>query len=191
MNADFVKSAVFEKDYPISDLPEIAFVGRSNVGKSSMINSLLGRKKLVKVSAKPGKTRTLNFFNVENELMFVDLPGYGFASVSKQERASWAVCIETYLRKRPNLKACVLILDIRRLPSEEDMNMLDWLSVTETHTIVALTKMDKLSVNQRMKQIKAIAEEVGLDKEDFFQYSSVTGRGRDELWETIRQTAGL
>jgi GTP-binding protein len=191
VNAEFIKSAVFQKDYPESALPEIAFVGRSNVGKSSMINSLLGRKKLVKVSAKPGKTRTLNFFNIDNEIMFVDLPGYGFAAVSKSERASWAKCIETYLTTRDNLKACVLILDIRRLPSEEDMDMLSWLSDTETNTLVVLTKTDKLSKNQIAKQVRLIAEEVGIDKEHFFLYSSVTGNGKENLWETLRSVAGL
>ena len=190
MNAEFVKSAFFAKDYPESDLPEIAFVGRSNVGKSSMINSLLGRKKLVKVSAKPGKTRTINFFNIEEKLMLVDLPGYGFAAVSKSERASWAKCIETYLTERHNLKACVLILDIRRKPSDEDLDMLGWLSDTETNTLVVLTKTDKLSNNQIAKQLKIIAEEVGIDKEHFFLYSSITGRGKDEVWQAVESVTG-
>lgn len=190
MNAEFVKSAVFAKDYPESTLPEIAFVGRSNVGKSSMINSLLGRKKLVKVSGKPGKTRTLNFFNIDNKIMLVDLPGYGFAAVSKTERASWAKSIETYLTQRDNLKACVLILDVRRMPSEEDLDMLEWLSATGTNTLVVLTKTDKLSNNKIGKQVRLIAEEVGIDKEHFFLYSSITGSGKDIIWKTFESLAG-
>jgi GTP-binding protein len=127
LNADYLKSAYYPKDYPETDLPEIAFVGRSNVGKSSMINTLLGRKKLVKVSQKPGKTRSINWFTVEDKLLFVDLPGYGYAKVSKKDRQLWGQIIETYLKERTNLKACVLIYDIRRKPSEEDLNMLEWL----------------------------------------------------------------
>lgn len=191
MNAEFVKSAFYEKDYPESTLPEIAFVGRSNVGKSSMINSLLGRKGLVKVSGKPGKTRTLNFFNIDNEIMLVDLPGYGFAAVSKSERASWGKSIETYLTKRENLKACVLILDVRHKPSGEDLNMLEWLGETETNTLIVLTKTDKLSNNQMAKHLRVISEEVDIDKEHFFLYSSVTGYGKDKVWEALRTTAGL
>ena len=191
MNAEFVKSAFFEKDYPESTLPEIAFVGRSNVGKSSMINSLLGRKKLVKVSGRPGKTRTLNFFNIDNEIMLVDLPGYGFAAVSKSERASWAKSIETYLTKRENLKACVLILDVRHKPSGEDLDMLEWFGETETNTLVVLTKTDKLSKNQIAKQLRIISEEIGIDKEHFFLYSSITGDGRDNVWEAIRTVTAV
>ncbi len=187
MNADYLKSAYYPKDYPETDLPEIAFVGRSNVGKSSMINTLLGRKKLVKVSQKPGKTRSINWFTVEDKLLFVDLPGYGYAKVSKKDRQLWGQIIETYLKERTNLKACVLIYDIRRKPSEEDLNMLEWLKYYNILPLLVLTKADKLSNNQIAKQLKIISETANVDKKDFFIFSAVNKKGKDEVWNKIEE----
>jgi GTP-binding protein len=187
LNADYLKSAYYPKDYPETDLPEIAFVGRSNVGKSSMINTLLGRKKLVKVSQKPGKTRSINWFTVEDKLLFVDLPGYGYAKVSKKDRQLWGQIIETYLKERTNLKACVLIYDIRRKPSEEDLNMLEWLKYYNILPLLVLTKADKLSNNQIAKQLKIISETANVDKKDFFIFSAVNKKGKDEVWNKIEE----
>jgi GTP-binding protein len=187
LNADYLKSAYYPKDYPETDLPEIAFAGRSNVGKSSMINTLLGRKKLVKVSQKPGKTRSINWFTVEDKLLFVDLPGYGYAKVSKKDRQLWGQIIETYLKERTNLKACVLIYDIRRKPSEEDLNMLEWLKYYNILPLLVLTKADKLSNNQIAKQLKIISETANVDKKDFFIFSAVNKKGKDEVWNKIEE----
>ncbi|BAI81298.1 GTP-binding protein [Deferribacter desulfuricans SSM1] len=191
MKAEYIKSAVYEKDYPDTDLPEIAFVGRSNVGKSSMINTLVNRKKLVKVSQKPGKTRTINFFNINDELIFVDLPGYGYAKVSKKDRELWKVMIETYLTKRSQLKAVVLIIDIRVGPTNDDKLMYEWFMAYNVPTIVAFTKCDKLSNNKIQKQLAIIKKEFGDGLGDYVLFSSVTRRGKDELWGIIKEKASL
>jgi GTP-binding protein len=188
MKAEFVKSAMHPRDFPESELPEIAFVGRSNVGKSSMINTLLGRKKLVKVGKTPGKTRLVNFFNIDDRVMMVDLPGYGFASVSKSERRQWGESIEKYLTQRPQLKGVVMILDIRRMPSEEDMVMLDWISMFGIKMIIALTKCDKLSNNKIFKQVREISTVLNIPKENFTVFSSVTKKGVDDTWKIIDET---
>ncbi|KAA0259022.1 YihA family ribosome biogenesis GTP-binding protein [Deferribacter autotrophicus] len=189
MKAEFIKSAFFEKDYPDTELPEIAFVGRSNVGKSSMINTLTNRKKLVKVSQKPGKTRAINFFNINDKIIFVDLPGYGYAKVSKKEREKWKFIIETYLLKRKQLKCVVLIIDIRIGPTEYDMMMLEWLEAYSIDTVIALTKSDKLSNNKIAKQKREIAVKLGMDEDRFVIFSSITRRGRDELLQIIEEKA--
>lgn len=188
VRAEFIKSAVYIKDYPDTEgLPEVAFVGRSNVGKSSMINTLLGRKKLVKVGKTPGKTRLLNFFNVEERLVFVDLPGYGFAKVSKSEKKTWGETITRYLESRKELVAVVIILDVRRVPSDDDMEMLDMLDQHNIPCILALSKCDKLGGNQISKQMKIIQEVTGAPKEAMIKFSSHTGRGSDELWEAVEE----
>ncbi|WP_022850555.1 ribosome biogenesis GTP-binding protein YihA/YsxC [Limisalsivibrio acetivorans] len=189
MKAEFVKSAVYPVDYPDEGLPEIAFVGRSNVGKSSMMNKLINRKGLVKVSATPGKTKTINFFRIDDHIMLVDLPGYGYARVSKKDRAMWNKAIGAYLEKRGILKACVLILDMRRKPSEEDLDMLQMLADFGISTLIAVTKSDKLSGNQRKKQMAIIAEELELEVEDLFEFSAETGKGKDALWQTLEEIA--
>jgi GTP-binding protein len=187
LKAEYLKSAYYPKDYPNTDIPEIAFVGRSNVGKSSMINCLLERKKLVKVSQKPGKTRSINWFTVDDRLMFVDLPGYGYAKVSKKDRQLWGKIIETYLKQRENLKACILIYDIRRKPSEEDINMLEWLKYYNILPLLVLTKADKLSNNQIVKQVKIISETTKIDKSEFLIFSAVSKKGKEDVWSKIEE----
>ena len=184
----FVISAVNSSQYPIGDLPEIAFVGRSNVGKSSLINSLLNRKKLVKVSSSPGKTRTINFFLINNEIMFVDLPGYGYAAVSREEKKKWAPMIEDYLTKRNNLKSVVLLIDIRHKPTEDDKMMYDFIKHYKDKVLVVATKLDKISKNVLNKNLSLIEKTLGLDNNDVLMpYSSENHKGREELWEEIKK----
>lgn len=186
-DCSFVISAVNSSQYPKEDLPEIAFVGRSNVGKSSLINSLLNRKKLVKVSSSPGKTRTINFFLVNNEIMFVDLPGYGYAAVSREEKMKWAPMIEEYLTKRNNLKSVVLLVDIRHKPTEDDKMMYDFIKHYKDKVLVVATKLDKISKNALNKNLSLIDETLALDNSDvLLPYSSENHNGREELWEEIR-----
>ena len=185
-DCNFIISAVSPDQYPESDLPEIAFVGRSNVGKSSLINSLLNRKKLVKVSSNPGKTRTINFFTVNNEIMLVDLPGYGYAAVSKEEKIKWADMIETYLIKRINLKSVILLVDIRHKPTSDDEIMFDFIKHYNKSVIVIATKLDKISKNIILKNTILIKDTLGMDDNDIFiPYSSVNHIGRDLLWDEI------
>jgi GTP-binding protein len=170
---------------PETTLPEIAFAGRSNVGKSSLLNTLVRRKSFARVSGTPGKTREINYFEVNRRFLFVDLPGYGYARVSKERRAEWRPLIESYLRSTPQLRGVVLLLDARHDPSPDDLLMLDFLAEVGTPTVVALTKIDKLTRAQGAERIRAIAVAVGLDDEQVIPFSSVTGAGRDELAEAI------
>lgn len=182
----FLISAVSKSQYPKENLPEIAFAGRSNVGKSSLINSLLNRKKLVKVSSNPGKTRTINFFMINEELILVDLPGYGYAAVSKGEKLKWASMIEEYLINRENLKSVVLLVDIRHKPTSDDKMMYDFIKHYRGRVIIAATKRDKISNNALSKNIKIIKETLGTDEKDvIIPYSSETHSGREELWEEM------
>jgi GTP-binding protein len=174
--------AVAPAGYPQSGLPEIAFVGRSNVGKSSMINALIGRKSLARVSKQPGKTRTINFYNVENALYFVDLPGYGYAKAPKHEMAKWGEMIEAYLKKREQLKCIVQLLDIRHPPSALDLQMHDWLRHYGFKMIFVLTKLDKIKRSQVERHIKIIRAALNLGADDvFLPFSSETKQGRDGL----------
>ncbi len=191
ISAEFMISAVAANQYPSTPLPEFAFVGRSNVGKSSLINSLLNRKKLVKTSGTPGKTQMINFFDVNHELVFADLPGYGFAKVPKPVQKKWQALVEQYLLKRDNLRAVVLIVDIRRKPTDLDLHMQEWLEQYEVDTILVATKIDKLSQaeqSKQLKQIRAAFLEDG-DKE-LVPYSSKTQRGRRELWKLLLKRMG-
>ena len=191
VSAEFMISAVSAEQYPRASLPEFAFVGRSNVGKSSLINSLLNRKKLVKTSGTPGKTQMINFFDVNHELVFADLPGYGFAKVPKPVQKKWQALVEQYLLKRDNLRAVVLIVDIRRKPTDLDLHMQEWLEQYEVDTILVATKIDKLSQaeqSKQLKQIRAAFLEDG-DKE-LVPYSSKTQRGRRELWKLLLKRMG-
>ncbi len=190
MKAEFIKSAREPQQYPVTEFPEIAFAGRSNVGKSSMINTLLGTRKLVKVGKTPGKTRLVNFFLVQDTFMLVDLPGYGYAKVSKEEKKQWGETIENYLTERTQLVACVLILDIRRDPNEDDLGMLFWFQHFYLRTIVALTKCDKLSNNQAASRLAAISKQLNIAREDFILFSSLTGKGKDEVWKRIQEILG-
>ena len=186
VSAEFMISAVSVQQYPPGNLPEIAFVGRSNVGKSSLINSLLNRKKLVKTSATPGKTQMINFFDVNGELVFADLPGYGFAKVPKPVQKKWQKLVEDYLMKRENLQTVVLIVDIRRKPTELDLHMQEWLEQYGVDYILVATKADKLTQAEQSRQIKQIREAfLGDSKKELIAYSSKNQRGRKELWKFL------
>jgi len=170
---------------PPSDLPEIAFAGRSNVGKSSLLNTLVRRKSFARVSRTPGRTREINFFRINNGFVLVDLPGYGYARVSKEKKAEWRPLIEAYLKRTAQLRGIVLLLDIRREPSDDDRSMLDFLADVEVPTIVALTKTDKLSKTAAGERAEEIARALDLDREQVISFSSYTGEGRVELLDAI------
>ena len=191
-NVSLEAVAAVQKQYPTDDLPEIAFVGRSNVGKSSLINKMVNRKALARTSSAPGKTRTINFYNVEGKLRFVDLPGYGYARASKTESAKWGPMIEIYLKKRPQLKAIIILVDSRHLPSANDLIMFDWLRHYEYETIVVATKADKLSRNDLSKQKAAIKKAMSLQQSEPFVAFSVKGdEGKQALWKYIMETIGV
>lgn len=170
---------------PEAALPEVAFAGRSNVGKSSLLNKLIHRKKFARVSNTPGRTREINFFKVNDAFVFVDLPGYGYARISKERKAEWRPLIEGYLRSSPQLRGIVQLLDARHDPTGDDRQMLDFLGELEIPTIVVLTKIDKLTPKQRAERVAEISGALGLDGEQVVPFSAVTGAGRDELAEAI------
>jgi GTP-binding protein len=170
---------------PETTLPEIAFSGRSNVGKSSLLNTLVRRKTFARVSATPGKTREINFFEVNRRFLLVDLPGYGYARVSKERRAEWRPLIEAYLRGTPQLRGVVQLLDARHDPTADDLQMFDFLAEVGVPTVVAVTKIDKLTRAQATARVREIALIVGLEEEQVIPFSSVTRQGRDELAEAI------
>ena len=186
-NVKFETTAVKPEQYPYSDVPEVAFVGRSNVGKSSMINTLLNRKGLARVGAEPGKTRVINFFNVDNKLYFVDLPGYGYANVSKKEQQNWKIMIETYLHTRKQLELIIMIVDVRHLPTENDKIMHLWLRESNIPYIIAATKTDKISKSQVNRNINDIKKALEINNEiPVIPVSSKTKQGKDELWNLIK-----
>jgi GTP-binding protein len=176
---------------PPTTLPEVAFAGRSNVGKSSLINALVRRKKLARVSNTPGRTREINFFEVNGEFVLVDLPGYGYARVSKERKAEWRPLIEGYLEGSEHLRGIVQLLDARHAPSDDDLQMLEFLSRIETPTIVVATKVDKLPKAQRVTRIAELAQEAGVSVEQVIPFSAESGEGRDELAEAIVDVLGL
>ncbi|WP_319204982.1 ribosome biogenesis GTP-binding protein YihA/YsxC [uncultured Ilyobacter sp.] len=179
--ADYVKSAVFEKDYPEEIASyEFAFVGRSNVGKSSLINSITGRRKLAKTSKTPGRTQLINYFIINKEFFFVDLPGYGFAKVPKAMKEEWGKTMETYLASARQ-KLVFVLLDIRRIPSEDDINMLKWLDHFEIPFKIIFTKVDKVSNNEKFKNLKSIKKKLVFDNSDVFFHSSLNHAGKDEI----------
>jgi GTP-binding protein len=187
--AEFTTSAVLHSQYPTDNRMEIAFVGRSNVGKSSLINTLTNRRKLVKVSGTPGKTKLVNFFLINNEFYFVDLPGYGYAKVSKVEKESWGKVIETYLLKRAQLKKIVLLVDCRHKPTEDDIIMYKWIKYYNYDTIVVATKIDKLKKSEIQRNLKVIKDALGLQPNDqLLTFSSLKKLGKEELLEVIEQT---
>jgi GTP-binding protein len=173
---------------PEPTLPEIAFAGRSNVGKSSLLNTLVRRKAFARVSRTPGRTREINFFNVNNQFILADLPGYGYAKISKERKADWKPLIEGYLKKTVVLAGVVLLLDIRRDPSDDDMAMLDFLAEVELPTIVVLTKTDKLTRAGAAERVDVLRRGLSLEADQTIPFSSSTGEGRDELAEAL---AGL
>ena len=176
---------------PAPTLPEVAFAGRSNVGKSSLINKLVRRKKAARVSNTPGRTREINFFDVNGQFVLADLPGYGYARVSKEAKAAWRPLIEGYLRHSPALKGVVLLLDARRTPTDDDMHMLEFLAYVGTPTIVVATKMDKVSKAERSTRIEELAQEAGVDAEQVIPFSAISGEGRDDLAEAIVGLLGI
>jgi len=184
-SAAFVTSAVKPSQYPSLPLPEIAFAGRSNVGKSSLINGLLGRKGLVRTSSTPGRTQAINFFLVNNGFHFVDLPGYGYAKVPVGVRKKWGPMVERYFKAREGLCAVVVILDIRRRPNEADHNLFAWLAHYSIPEIVVLTKADKLKRNKQNRQQSLIGEELSKDPSSLILFSATTGMGKQALWKTI------
>ncbi len=171
---------------PENTKAEVAFVGKSNVGKSSLINGLINRKSYARTSSQPGKTQTLNFYNINEQLYFVDLPGYGYAKVSLEAKKKWGVMIENYLKNSKQLKAVFLLIDIRHEPSENDRNMYDWINHNGFHPIIIATKLDKIKRSQVQKHIKIIRDTLKLDSDSILiPFSAETKQGRDEIWSMI------
>jgi len=186
--AEFVISAVKPHQYPEDALPEIALAGRSNVGKSSLINKLILRKNLARTSSQPGKTQQLNYYRVNDLLYFVDFPGYGYAKVSKTERQAWGVMIETFLQEREPLKLVLQMVDLRHPPSKEDQQMYAWLKHFGIPLCVVTTKADKIPRSRWDKHLKVVRETLQMEAgEPLVLFSSETGKGREELWEVILQ----
>lgn len=191
-NVELAAVAVKAAQYPEETMPEVAFAGKSNVGKSSLINTMINRKSLARTSQNPGKTRTINFYNVENALYFVDLPGYGYARAPKSEIAKWGKMIEDYLIKRESLRAIIMLVDIRHEPGENDKMMYDWLKHYGHKIIVVATKSDKLKRSQLPKHKKMLSQALGLEKEDILiPFSSENKSGKEELWNIIEEVSGL
>lgn len=186
-NAEFVISAVGPKQYPTDNLPEIALAGRSNVGKSSMINKFINRKNLARTSSKPGKTQTLNYYKINNDqFYFVDLPGYGFAQVSQSEKEKWAKFIDAYLTKRETLCGVIQLVDLRHPPSKDDINMYEWLMHMHKDVLIVATKCDKISKGQWLKHIKQVREGLKADKaQQIIAFSAETGQGVDEVHQWV------
>jgi GTP-binding protein len=184
-STEFIKGAVYQDQYPTGDLPEIAFVGRSNVGKSSLINVLVNRKNLVRTSSTPGRTQCINFFAVNGQFILVDLPGYGFARVPADVKKQWGPMIETYLTVRDNLRGVVLILDIRRTPCAEDVRLLQWMREFSIPPLLVITKCDKVSKNEKARQTAVIARALGVPKDDFSFFSALSRDGKDGIWDRI------
>ncbi|MBT0652196.1 ribosome biogenesis GTP-binding protein YihA/YsxC [Geomobilimonas luticola] len=184
---EFITSATRPSHYPPGEMPEVAFAGRSNVGKSSLINVLLNRKNLVRTSSTPGRTQLINFFGVNGAFMLVDLPGYGFAKVPLAVKKQWGPMMETYLSSRENLRVVVLILDIRRVPTAEDRQMLEWLRAYSVPPLLVVTKCDKVSKNERARQAALIARTLEVEKEELHFFSALSKEGKDAIWVAIER----
>jgi GTP-binding protein len=186
MDAAFLKSAFQESHYPPPDKTEVAFAGRSNVGKSSLLNILVNRKNLARTSSTPGRTQSLNFFLVDGRFYFVDLPGYGYARVSVEVKKSWRGMVETYLRNRPNLKAVVVIVDIRRDLGEEDTEFIKWLEQEGKNVVPVLTKVDKLTRSERDLRVRQMEKDLsGIVSAKPIPFSAKTREGRKEIWDRL------
>jgi GTP-binding protein len=191
-SAEFVTSAVTPVQFPADLGPEIAFIGRSNVGKSSLINTLLTRRGLAKTSSTPGKTRTINFFRINGQFGFVDLPGYGWAQVSRAERAAWGPMVEQFFRTRQKLEGMVQLIDVRHAPSAEDQRTRAWLLQWHRPLLVVATKVDKIGRTQRPNHLKRITETLNLDADaPLIVFSAQTGEGREKIWEWICGATGV
>ena len=185
-SADIVISAVRPNQYPETQFPEIALAGRSNVGKSSFINKMLNRKALARTSSKPGKTQTLNFFLINEKLFYVDVPGYGYAKVSKTEREAWGKMIETYITSRDQLRAVVLLVDLRHSPTKDDVMMYDFLKHYQIPVIIVATKADKIPKGKWDKHAKVVKETMQIEEGDeLVLFSSETGMGKEKAWSII------
>ena len=186
-SAEFVKSATEPSQYPEGDLPEAAFVGRSNVGKSSLINVLVQRKKLARTSQTPGCTQSINFFIINNRFSFVDLPGYGYAKAPLPVRKKWGPMVETYLKERKTLQLVIFILDIRRDPSPEDIDLINWFRFYNISFVFVLTKIDKLSRNQVVVRKRMIEKLIEMNPcPEMIPFSAKTGEGREQIWKAIK-----
>lgn len=187
-SAEIFISAVSQKQYPADNLPEIALAGRSNVGKSSFINRMIQRKNLVRTSSKPGKTQTLNFYIINESFYFVDVPGYGYAKVSKKEREKWGRMMEEYFESRDTLRAVVLLTDIRHKPTNDDIQMYQYLKHFDIPVVVVATKLDKVPKNKRDRHLKQTKEALNLQQGDVvIPFSSETGEGKDKAWGILKQ----
>ena len=186
VTAEFLISAVSPAQYPRQPLPELAFAGRSNVGKSSLINTLVHRKKLVKTSNTPGKTQAINFFLINQRFLLVDLPGYGYAKVPRKIRASWQPMVETYLQQRHTLQAVVHIVDLRHPPTEQDRQLHDWLQLQSIATVTVATKADKVKSSQRQAHLAAIRRSLDISREEpLLLFSAHNREGRFQLWQRL------
>ena len=185
LSAEFVTSAVKPDQYPELRLPEIGFAGRSNVGKSSLINVLVNRKRLVKTSSTPGRTQLVNFFDINDEFTFVDLPGYGYAKAPARVVREWGPMVERYLAERRSLKGAMLLIDIRRSPRVEEFNLIEWFRAHGIPFRVVLTKADKFSNNKRQGNVARIAKELGVKSSELIQFSALSRSGREDVWQAI------
>ena len=185
-NLSIEVSAVSPKQYPAGSRPEIAFAGRSNVGKSSFLNKMVGRKSLARTSGKPGKTAQINFFNIDSRVFFVDLPGYGYAAVSKAEQQRWGAMMDTYLNTRKPLRQVVLLVDSRHKPSKDDIQMAEWIRYRFGYLIIVATKTDKLSAKQLNENLQLITDTLSFTEDDILlPFSAETGKGKEDCWEVI------
>ncbi|MGD8243388.1 MAG: ribosome biogenesis GTP-binding protein YihA/YsxC [Desulfobacterales bacterium] len=189
-SAEFITSAVKPQQYPPADLPEIAFAGRSNVGKSSLINKLVNRRRLVKTSRTPGRTQLINFFGINQAFRFVDLPGYGYAKVPAGVRRQWGPMIETYLTQRRCLRGLILIVDIRRTPGQEEETLLHWLDHHGIACRIVATKADKLSRNKQIRPARQIAAKLALGEDELLLFSAKSGLGLTAVWDHIEEMLG-
>ncbi len=191
-NVNFLISAVSPKQYPDTKVPELAFAGRSNVGKSSLINKLLNRKSLARVSQKPGKTATINFYDIDGAINFVDLPGYGFARVSKEEKKKWGTIIETYLNSRESLSQVILLVDSRHTPTEDDRTMMGFIRAVCDRAVVIATKCDKLKKSELEPRMYDIIKTLRLEGDDIIiPFSTVSGMGVEEFWSYVDEVIGV
>lgn len=186
--SELIITAGKASQFPVHDLPEIAFAGKSNVGKSSLLNAMLNRKALARTSSQPGKTQTINFYNIQDQLVFVDLPGYGYAKVSKVDRERWGKLIEGYLEQRPQLQKIILLIDIRHEVGKNDKMMYDWIKHYHEEVVIVATKADKIKRSQLQKQVSIIRKGLELRPQDtLIAFSSETKQGKEELWQVIEK----